>query len=228
MANFYDDNEDLKFYIEKYVDWESLVSLVENNFKLPDGFSNTDEATDFYRDFFSMLGNFVADEIAPKIPIIEKNYLKLVDGEVVEAPELTKIFEQMHEMGLHGLCLPREFGGMNAPLLCYMLGAELIARADVSIMTHHSFHGGMSLAMLLFSAMEGSTEIDHETQTMVRCRFQKEIEDMVTNGTWGAMDITEPNAGSDMGALRSKGEQERLDKQRSLRRLRRRRRGVRT
>ena len=78
---------------------------MENNFRLPDGFSNTDEATDFYRDFFSMLGNFVADEIAPKVPIIEKTSLKLVDGEVVEAPELTKIFEQMHEMGLHGLCL---------------------------------------------------------------------------------------------------------------------------
>ena len=97
---------------------------------------------------------------------------------------------------------------MNAPLLVYMLAGEMFSRADVSVMTHHSFHGGMALAMLLFSVMEGSTEIDLETMTMKKTRFQKEIEEIVSGQAWGSMDITEPDAGSDMGALRTKAEQD--------------------
>ena len=46
--------------------------------------------------------------------------------------------------------------------MVYMLNAELFARADVSLMTHHSFHGGIALALLFYSVMEGSTEFDFE------------------------------------------------------------------
>ena len=208
MANFLEDNEDLKFYLEKYIDWEPLVKLVEYDFKMNDGFENNAEATEFYTDVLNMVGELVANEIAPRAKAIEENPVKMVDGEVVGPPEFNAIFDQINEVGLHGLCLPRELGGMNAPLLVYMLAGEMFSRADVSVMTHHSFHGGMALAMLLFSVMEGSTEIDLETMTMKTTRFQKEIEEIVTGQTWGSMDITEPDAGSDMGALRTKAEQD--------------------
>jgi hypothetical protein len=208
MANFLEDNEDLKFYLEKYIDWEPLVRLVEYDFKMNDGFDNNNEATEFYTDVLNMVGELVANEIAPRAKAIEENPVKMVDGEVVGSPEFDAIFEQINEVGLHGLCLPRELGGMNAPLLVYMLAGEMFSRADVSVMTHHSFHGGMALAMLLFSVMEGSTEIDLETMTMKSTRFHKEIEEIITGQTWGAMDITEPDAGSDMAALRTKAEQD--------------------
>lgn len=208
MANFFADNEDLKFYVEQYIDWEPLVRLVEYDFKMKDGFANNAEALEFYQDMLNMVGELVANEIAPRAQAIEHNPVKMVDGEVVSSPELDAIFDQLKEVGLHGLCIPRELGGMNAPLLAYMLTGEMFARADVSVMTHHSFHGGMALAMLLFSVMEGSTEIDLDTMTMSRTRFQKEIEEIVSGEAWGAMDITEPDAGSDMASLRSKAEQD--------------------
>ncbi|MBT6177383.1 MAG: hypothetical protein HOI23_09040 [Deltaproteobacteria bacterium] len=208
MANFLEDNEDLKFYLEKYIDWEPLVRLVEYDFKMNDGFESNEEATEFYNDVLNMVGELVANEIAPRAKAIEENPVKMVDGEVVGSPEFNAIFDQINEVGLHGLCLPRELGGMNAPLLVYMLAGEMFSRADVSVMTHHSLHGGMALAMLLFSVMEGSTEIDLETMTMKTTRFQKEIEEIITGQTWGAMDITEPDAGSDMAALRTKAEQD--------------------
>ena len=96
---------------------------------------------------------------------------------------------------------------MNAPLMVYMLNAELFARADVSLMTHHSFHGGIALALLFYSVMEGSTEFDFETMTLAKSRFKEVIEEICEGKAWGSMDITEPNAGSDMAALRCcKGE----------------------
>ena len=155
MANFYTDNEDLQFYVEKAINWDEIARLTEVNYSLPEGFKSADEAKEFYFEVLEMVGNFVADEIAPVAHHMDANPLKLVDGEVEGSKEYDAIFENLAEMGLHGLCLPREFGGMNAPLMVYMLNAELFARADVSLMTHHSFHGGIALALLFYSVMEG-------------------------------------------------------------------------
>ena len=206
MANFYTDNEDLQFYVEKAINWDEIARLTEVNYSLPEGFKSADEAKEFYFEVLEMVGNFVADEIAPVAHHMDANPLKLVDGEVEGSKEYDAIFENLAEMGLHGLCLPREFGGMNAPLMVYMLNAELFARADVSLMTHHSFHGGIALALLFYSVMEGSTEFDFDTMTLAKSRFKEVIEEICEGKAWGSMDITEPNAGSDMAALRCKGE----------------------
>ena len=61
------------------------------------------------------------------------------------------------ELDLHGMGLPRELGGMNCPMILYFMGSELMARADVSVMAHFGFHGGIAMAMLWFSCLEGTT-----------------------------------------------------------------------
>ena len=127
MANFYTDNEDLQFYVEKAINWDEIARLTEVNYSLP-GFSNRLMRLEVYFEVLEMVGNFVADEIAPVAHHMDANPLKLVDGEVEGSKEYDAIFENLAEMGLHGLCLPREFGGMNAPLMVYMLNAELFAR----------------------------------------------------------------------------------------------------
>jgi hypothetical protein len=69
------------------------------------------------------------------------------------------------------MCLPRELGGMSCPLVLYLINTELFARADVSTMAHFGFHGGMAMAMLVFSIQEGSTEVDPATGTIKKTRF---------------------------------------------------------
>ena len=123
---------------------------------------------------------------------------------------LAGIFEKIRELDLHGLPVPRELGGMNAPMLVYFLNSELMARADVSVMAHHGFHAGMAMAMLVFSALEGSSEIDPKTGRILKTRWKKEIKEIVSGDAWGCMDITEPDAGSDMAALRTVAEQDDL------------------
>lgn len=208
MANFYRDNDDLRFYVERGIDWRPLVELVEQRFRLPDGHKSLEEALAFYGDVLEMVGEFSAEEIAPRAAAVDREGLKLADGEVVFSKPLEEIFEHIKALELHGLCLPRELGGMNAPALLYMLNVELFARAEVSVMAHHGFHGGIAMAMLLYSINEGTTEIDKETGQLVRTRWQKEIEEIRRGEAWGCMDITEPSAGSDMAALRTRAEQD--------------------
>jgi len=210
MANFFKDNDDLQYYFDKGIDWDSLVRITEHDFvdAEGEGFSSTEEAVAFYRDIIEMFGQFVAEEIKPYEKQIDDEGVELVDGEVVFSERLAGIFEKIRDLDLHGLPVPRELGGMNAPMLLYFLNSELMARADVSAMAHHGFHAGMAMAMLVFSALEGSSEIDPKTGRIVKTRWEKEIKEIATGRSWGCMDITEPDAGSDMAALRTIGEQD--------------------
>ena len=73
-------------------------------------------------------------------------------------------------------------------------------------MTHHGFHGSITITTLVFSVREGTTEVDLKTQRITKTRFAELIRYIVAGETWGSMDITEPDAGSDMAALRCRGE----------------------
>ncbi len=210
MANFFKDNDDLQFYFDKGIDWDTLVRITENEFADAEGggFSTTEEAVAFYRDIVEMFGQFVAEQIKPYEREIDENGVDFVDGEVVFPERLAGIFEKIKDLDLHGLTVPRELGGMNAPMMVYFLNSELMARADVSAMAHHGFHGGMAMAALVFSALEGSSDLDPVTGRINETRWREVIEEIVSGQAWGCMDITEPDAGSDMAALRSVGEQD--------------------
>ena len=208
MASFYEDNEDLRWYVEKGIDWEPLIELTERRFIDPDGPDDAAEAMELYLDILKMVGEFVSSEIAPHAAEIDREGVRLENGEVVFPDRLQGIFDKIDELDLHGLNVPRELGGMNAPMMVYFLISEMMGRADVSVMAHHGFHGGMAMAALIFSIREGTTSIDAETGRVQETRFRQMIDEIVAGEAWGCMDITEPDAGSDMAALRATAEQD--------------------
>ena len=208
MAHFFDDNADLRWYIDTGIDWEPIVRLTEHDFRSPDGFTSTAEAVEFYREVLDLVGGFVGEEIAPKWRELDHAHPHVEDGEVVYPPVFDDIFEQIKDLGLHGLCIPRELGGMNAPLLLLQINNELFARADVSVCAHYGFHGGMALSALTYSILEGSTEFQTDPPMITSTRFQEAIDEIIAGETFGSMDITEPDAGSDMARLRTRGVQD--------------------
>ena len=208
MGNFISDNTDLQFYLDHWIDWDALYALSELNPGDPEAPQNGAEAKEFWREILNLIAGFAATEIAPHSAMLDREAVSLVDGEVQFPAVLDGIFVQIAAMGLHGICLPRELGGMNCPLFLYMLQCELVSRADVSVMTHHGFHGGMATAMLMYSLEEGSTTYDPDTFEITKTRFSGPIAEILEGESWGCMDITESDAGSDMGALRCTGEQE--------------------
>lgn len=206
MANYYLDNEDLRFHVERALEWGPLVELTEEGFRAPGGFTSTSDAVEAYQETLKQIGEFVATRVAPEVARLDQQPPRLVNGEVVQPPALDAIMREIQAMELHGLSLPRELGGSNCPLLISMLSSELFARADVSVMAHHGFHGGMALAMLLYSVTEGSSTFDKTTRTLTSTRFDRQIREILRGEAWGSMDITEPDAGSDMAALTSRAE----------------------
>jgi alkylation response protein AidB-like acyl-CoA dehydrogenase len=208
MSSFLRDNDDLRYYLEEGgVDWAALAQLSELGFRQREGFKTAEEALAFYREIAALMGTFAAEEVAPHAAELDRDGVRFSAGEVTFPPRLAGIFRQLGELGLFGMNLPRELGGMNAPMLLYFVTAEMLARGDVSVMSHYGFHGGVAMAMLLMSMLEGSTEVDAEG-TIVKTRFAREIAEVAAGEAWGSMDITEPDAGSDMAALRTVAEEE--------------------
>ncbi len=210
MPNFFKDNEDLHYYFDKGIDWDSIVRLTERDFsdRNNGGFKTRSDAVAFYREIAEMVGQFVADEIAPHAAQLDHEGIEYVDGEAVFPARLQGIFDKIKDLDLHSLSIPRELGGMNGPMILYFINSELMSRADVSVMAHHGFHAGMAMAALAFSVFEGSSTIDAKTGHITSTRWKHVIDEVMVGKAWGCMDITEPDAGSDMAAIRSVGEQD--------------------
>jgi 3-(methylthio)propanoyl-CoA dehydrogenase len=208
MASYFEDNEDLRFYFDEGVDWAALAEVSEYGFRTEGGFKTGAEAKVFYREVAELVGTLVAEQVAPRAAQIDREGAHLQAGEAVTGPAMTAAFDAVRGAELQKLCLPRELGGLNAPLLLYFLTGEMIARGDVSVMAHHSFHGGMAMAMLAFSIHEGTTTFDVAGGRIEKTRFAEYIDEIVRGEAWGCMDITEPDAGSDMARLRARGEED--------------------
>jgi alkylation response protein AidB-like acyl-CoA dehydrogenase len=203
MANFFTDNPDLQYYVEKGIDWPPLIDAVE----FPRKDVDYQEMVESYRDVLDLLGTFSGDQIAPFSEELDRQEMEVIDGEVEVAPRMATILKSATELGLHGLSIPDELGGMNCPLMLYYMNAELMSRGDVSAMSHYGFHSGIALCLLFWSMEEGSTEIDPETFEIVKTRWQKDIEIIRDGGGWGSMDLTEAHAGSDLAKIRTRAVQ---------------------
>ena len=200
-SNFFLDNDDLRFQLSR-IDWDVLVDLQERMFLDEDRFTKGSEAKAFYDELLTSLGEFAAKEIAPFERELDEQHPHFHDGVVDDAPRLKKIFDALAGLGAMGLTLPRRLGGLNAPNLISSTLLEMLTRADASVAGHFGFYGGMASALMFYSADEGS--VTYEGGVPVKSRFDAEVLRIVEGKEWGAMVLTEPQAGSDLARLQSK------------------------
>ena len=200
MANFFSDNDDLRFYVDQAIPWRELHAAGLRG----GGDGSLTEAVAGWRDLIDAIGDFIGSEVAPHVAQIDREGVLFEGGEVRYPPRLERVCRQMTELGLHKLSLPAELGGLDAPFIVYLLACEMFSRADPALMTHFAFHGGIAMALLTFSIREGTTRFDPATGRLLDTRFRAAIEEISEGRAWGSMDITEPDCGSDMAAMRTR------------------------
>ncbi len=198
--NFFSDNADLVFQYKNALKWDDLVHATELGFTLPGGPKDLVEAREFYDEVAHLVGDLSANKIAPLAPRIDKLGTRFDNGEVHNPKEVDDIVKTFGDAGFFGMTIPRELGGSNCPLAVYFVCTEVISRADVSMLTHLGFYGGTATALLAY-ALQESTGPDIFSGGTVR--FEKEIREIVAGKNWGCMVLTEPDCGSDLGAIRT-------------------------
>ena len=189
MANFYKDNDDIRF-IFQHMNMAELAKLTEDNFKFADEFeyapATAEEAIQNYDMVLDSIGQVSGDFIAPRAEDVdhEGNTLN-PDGSVTYAKGIAESLGELAKAEVMGFTLPHRFGGINFPETVYGIATEMVSRADASIMNIFGLQG---IAETINSF--ASEEIK-----------QKYLPNFAEGKTTGAMVLTEPDAGSDLQAV---------------------------
>ncbi|HEY2945487.1 MAG TPA: acyl-CoA dehydrogenase family protein, partial [Vicinamibacteria bacterium] len=184
--NFYTDNADLQFHLREGIRWEGFVPAWEEGFRFDDGPRSLDEARELYDACLTEVGEFAAREIAPRARDIDEQGVAMRDGEVVQPAALLANVDGLRRMGVLAVDLPREVGGSNFP---YSVGAavlEIIARACTNTMILYAFYQGPAVLILRFGTPE---------------QRERWVKPLAAGDMSGAVAMTEPEAGSDVGAV---------------------------
>ena len=187
MANFFLDNKDLKYHLSHPL-MRKIVELKERNYAEKDLYDyapqNFEDAMDSYERVMEIIGGVCADVIAPNAEGVDHEGPHVINDRVEYASGTVENMKVVHEAGLSGLTLPRRFKGLNFPLTCFVMANEMVARADASF---ENIWG-------LQDCAETLNEFASEEQKMKYLTW-------VSDGATCAMDLTEPDAGSDLGAV---------------------------
>ena len=187
MANFFLDNKDLKYHLSHPL-MRKIVELKERNFTEKDLYDyapqNFEDAMDSYMRVMEIIGGVCADVIAPNAEGVDHEGPRVINDRVEYASGTVENMKAVNDAGLSGLTLPRRFKGLNFPLLCFVMANEMVARADASF---ENIWG-------LQDCAETLNEFASEEQKMKYLTW-------VSEGATCAMDLTEPDAGSDLGAV---------------------------
>jgi 3-(methylthio)propanoyl-CoA dehydrogenase len=189
MANFFSDNPDIQFHFGR-LQLQEIVSLAEDDFEQSRQFKdapvNYDDAMENYRKVMEMIGDLTANRIAPRAAGVDHEGAQWHDGTVSYASGTQKNLEELSKADLMGLILPRKYGGLNFPFTMYMMAVELISRADASLM---NIYGLQDIADTI-------RKFGNEQQR------QEFLPGFCTGEYTGAMALTEPDAGSDLQAVK--------------------------
>lgn len=191
MPNFFTDNDDIRFLFD-HLDLFELARVQEDDFadaRAGVDYAPQDEqdAVDNYRRVLEIVGDVAGNTIAPRAETIDREGNRLnEDGTVTLHPLVVDNLRRLAQADLMGFTLPRKYGGLNCPNLIYTMAIEIVSRADASLMNIFGLQG-IAETINAFA--------DEATKQEYLPRFAR-------GEVTGAMVLTEPDAGSDLQAVR--------------------------
>lgn len=190
MANFYNDTPELKFHLSHPL-MQKIVALKERNFTEKDQFdyapSDFEDAMDSYDKVLEIVGDICSNTIAPNAEGVDAEGPQLVDGRVYYAKGTQQNLDAIVQAGLMGITLPRKFNGLNFPIVPYIMAADMVSRADAGFVN--------------IWGLQDCAETIHEFADEAQ---QAKYLPRIAKGETAAMDLTEPDAGSDLQAVQLK------------------------
>lgn len=188
MANFYTDHPEIKFQLESNKLLERIAELKERNYADAETFdyapSDYADALDNYDRVCELTGDICANIIAPNAEDVDAEGPHCENGRVRYASKTYENLDATVKAGLCGVTMPRRYGGLNFPNTVYTAINEMIATADA----------GFENIWSLQDCIETLYEFGNEDQ---RQRFVPRV----CSGETMSMDLTEPDAGSDLQSV---------------------------
>jgi len=193
MANFYTDNPNLKHHLNHPL-MQKIVELRERNYSEAQKFdyapANFEDAMDNYEQVLRIVGDICGTTIAENAESVDHEGASCADGRAFYAAGTMENLDVCRKAGLMGMAMPRRFGGLNFPITPYIMAAEIVSRADTGF---ENLWGLQDCAETLY-------EFGSEEQ---RAKYIPRV----CEGETMSMDLTEPDAGSDLQSVMLKATQ---------------------
>lgn len=193
MANFYNDNPDLRHHLNHPV-MRKIVELKERNYTEAEKFDyaplDYEDAMDNYERVLDVVGDLCGNVIAENAESVDHQGASCANGHAYYADATHRNLEVCRQAGLMGMAMPRRFGGLNFPITPYIMAADIVSRADTGF---ENLWGLQDCAETLY-------EFGDDDQ---RARFIPRV----CAGETMSMDLTEPDAGSDLQSVMLKATQ---------------------
>lgn len=187
MANFYLDTPELRHHLNHPL-MKRIVALKERDYRDKDEYDyapvDFEDAMDSYDKVLEIVGEICGDIIAPNAEGVDHEGPTVANGRVTYASGTTANLDAVTKAGLMGVGMPRRFGGLNFPNVPYMMAADMVSRSDAGF---ENLWGLQDCAETLY-------EFGNEDQ-------RKRYITRVCQGETMSMDLTEPDAGSDLQSV---------------------------
>lgn len=194
MANYYSDHPEIEFHLNHPL-MKRVVDLKERNYAEKDQFEdapvNYEDAIENYKRLLDITGDVAANIIEPNSEDVDLEGPHLENGRMIYASKTFENLDATRKAGLWGLSMPRRYGGLNLPNAIFSMASEVIAAADA----------GFQNIWSLQSCIDTLYEFGSEEQR------QKYIPRICAGETM-SMDLTEPDAGSDLQRVMLKATQD--------------------
>lgn len=184
MANYYTDQPEIAFHLEHPL-MKRIVELKERNYADKDKYDeapvNYEDAIENYKRILDITGEVAANIIEPNSESVDLEGPYLIDNRMHYASKTYENLDATRKAGLWGVSMPRQYGGLNLPNVVFSMLSEMISSAD----------GGFQNIWSLQSCIDTLYEFGNDEQ---RAKYIPRI----CNGETMSMDLTEPDAGSDL------------------------------
>ncbi|WP_321346705.1 acyl-CoA dehydrogenase family protein [uncultured Draconibacterium sp.] len=190
MANYYTDNSELKFHLNHPL-MKEIVRLKEREYAFKDEYDfaplDYEDAIDSYDRVLDVVGEICGNIVSENAESIDAEGPEVIDGHVKYARGTEENIKALNQAGLMGMSLPYKYDGLNFPIVPYIMAADIVSRADAGFVNIWG----------LQDCAETINEFASEEQ-------KEKYLPRVCNGDTMAMDLTEPDAGSDLQAVQLK------------------------
>lgn len=187
MGNFFNDNEGLKFHLRHEL-MEEIIRLKERDYADKDKYDyapeNFEDAVDSYEKVLGIIGEISADVLWENAESVDKQGPRIENNEIIYADGTQKNHQALKDAGVYGLSLPRQYGGLNFSYVPYVMAAEIVSRGDCG-----------------FANIWGLQDCAETIYEFASEEIKNEFLPRINKGDTCSMDLTEPDAGSDLQAV---------------------------
>ena len=194
MANYYTDHPEIGFHLNHPL-MKRIVELKERNYADKENFDdapvNYEDAIENYKRILDITGDVAANIVEPNAESVDLEGPHLENGRMIYASKTFENLDATRKAGLWGISMPRRYGGLNLPNITFSMLSEVMSAADA----------GFQNVWSLQSCIDTLYEFGSEEQC------QKYIPRIAAGETM-SMDLTEPDAGSDLQRVMLKATQD--------------------